>query len=130
MPEELGLDQRFRDGAAGDSHKRTGGARTQVVNGAGDQFLAGATFAGDQHRGIEIGDAMHQLINPLHLRTRSDQPVATGGHAQLLLHGLQLLPQRGVLERPAEHGLEIANRGRTAAVSKSACANQFKGGRA
>ena len=99
------------------------------MNGAGDQFLAGAAFAGDQHRGIEIGDAMHQLVDPLHLRTRSDQLVATGGHAQLLLHGLQLLPQRGVLERPAEHCLEIANRGGTAAVSKSACANQFKSGR-
>ncbi len=128
MAEQLGFDQRLWNGAAGDGNKGPVGARAQIVNGAGNQLLAGSAFAGHQHRGIQIGDAMHQLINPLHLRTGANHLVATGGHIQLLLHRLQLLPQRGVLIRPAEHGLEIANRGRPAAVAKGAGANQFKGG--
>ena len=48
------------------------------MDGAGDQFLAGSAFAGDQHRGIEIGDAADELIDALHLRAGADEPVATG----------------------------------------------------
>ena len=68
VAEELGFNQGFRNGAAGDSDKGLIGATAEIVNGAGDQFLAGSAFARDQHGGVEIGDAADQLINALHAR--------------------------------------------------------------
>ena len=66
VAEELGFDQGLGNGAAGDGDERLLGARAEVVNGAGDQLLAGAAFAGDEHGGIEIGDAADELVNALH----------------------------------------------------------------
>ena len=82
VAEELGFDEGFRNGAAGNGDERLVGARAQVVNGAGDEFLAGAAFAGDQHRGVEVGDAADQLINALHLRAGADDAVAGAGRPQ------------------------------------------------
>ena len=78
VAEQLGFNEGFRNGAAGDGHKRAAGAGAEIMDGAGDQFLAGAAFAGDQHRGVEIGDAAHELIDALHLRAGADEAVAAG----------------------------------------------------
>jgi len=98
------------------------------MDGASDQFLAGSAFAGDEHGGVEVGDAADELINALHLRAGADETVAAGGLFELLLDGLELFFEGGVLARPAEHGFEIANRRRAAAVAESAVAHQLKGG--
>ena len=50
MPEELALEQRLAQGVAVDRHERPVLAQAVVVDGAGDQLLARAAFAGDQHR--------------------------------------------------------------------------------
>ena len=52
MAEQLALDQRFGQGAAVDGHERLSRAQALIVHRAGDQFLAGAGLAQDQHRGV------------------------------------------------------------------------------
>ena len=57
VAEELGLEQRLGEGAAVDRDELPAAAGV-VVDGAGDQLLAGARLAGDQHRGDGLGDAL------------------------------------------------------------------------
>ena len=52
MAEKFAFQQRFRQSAAMDHHERIVVARAGGVNRAGAKFLAGAAFAGDQHRGV------------------------------------------------------------------------------
>ena len=52
MAEQLGFEQLLRDGAAVDGHERLARARAGAVDGAGQQLLAGAAFARDQHARI------------------------------------------------------------------------------
>ena len=61
------------------------------------------------------------------MRTFADQLIAASGLFEPMLHGVQLLLKGGVFEGPAEHGLEVANRGRPAAIAEGSGANQFKG---
>jgi hypothetical protein len=42
------------------------------VQGAGDQFLAGAAFAGHQHRGAGVGDGADQIADLLHVAALAD----------------------------------------------------------
>ncbi len=126
MAEEFGFDQSFRNSAAGDSDKGSLGTGAKVVNGAGDQFLAGAAFAGDENRGVEVGYAADQLIHSLHVGCRAQNLIAARGFLDALLHGVQLLLQRGVLMRPLQHCLQIANGRGTAAVAEATHAHQLK----
>ena len=67
MPEQLALDQAGGDGAAVHLHQRPVAARTAVVQGAGDQLLAGAGLAVDQDRSVARRHARHlveQLAQP------------------------------------------------------------------
>jgi hypothetical protein len=52
MPEQLALHQIAWDRAAVDRHERAVGAVAGVVDGLGEQFLAGAAFAEDQGGGF------------------------------------------------------------------------------
>ena len=96
VAEELGFDEGFWNGAAGDSDKGAVGAGAEVVNGAGDQFLTRAAFAGDEHGGVEIGHAAHKLIDALHAGAGADDAIAGGGVLDALLHIVQLLLEGGV----------------------------------
>ncbi len=55
MAEQFGLDQCFRNGCTVNRNHRCLGAPRKVVQSAGDQFLAGARFALNQHVGIGRG---------------------------------------------------------------------------
>ncbi len=66
VPEQFGFDQRFRDGRAVDGNHRGLGAAREVMQSAGDQFLAGARFALDQHVGIgrcDLADLAEQVLH-------------------------------------------------------------------
>src|SRR6185295_6108506 len=52
MAEELGGDQRRWDCRAIDGNEGSGGAGRALVDGAGDELLAGSGFAQNQNRGI------------------------------------------------------------------------------
>ena len=58
VPEQFALDEARRDGAAVHFHERAVLARAAVVDGPGDELLAGASFPRDQHRGINAGNLL------------------------------------------------------------------------
>jgi len=58
VAEQFRFDQRFRDRTAGYGDKWAAGPASRVVDGAGDQFLAGGALSGDEHGCVQIGDAL------------------------------------------------------------------------
>ncbi len=66
MAEERRFEQFGRHGAGVDGHEGLVAARRVGVNGLGDQFLAGAAFALDQHRGAAGRDLGHQVEDAQH----------------------------------------------------------------
>ena len=73
MAEQFALDEVLRQGAAIDGDERHVGPRALVVDGAGDQLLAGAGFAEDQHGRIGGSDLGDELPNALHGAVCADQ---------------------------------------------------------
>ena len=67
VAEELALEQFARDRRAVDPDQRPVAAAARLVDGARDQFLAGAGFAGDQHAGV---GRRHQFDLPQRLLDR------------------------------------------------------------
>ena len=61
MPEQFGLDQIFGKRGAVHRHQRPRPARRQMVEPLGDQFLARAALADDQHRAVERRGAARPL---------------------------------------------------------------------
>jgi len=70
-------------------------AAAVVVEGPGDEFLAGSALAGDQHRGLGIGDPLHYGEHLLQLGALADDAVE-------LVLGTQLAVEHAIL------GLEAA----------------------
>ena len=61
VAEQFAFEQGLGEGGAIDRDERLGGARAAAMDRAGDQFLAGAGLARDQHRGIGRRDARDLL---------------------------------------------------------------------
>ena len=72
MAEEFGFDQRGGHGGAVDGDEGAVAARRVLVDGLGDEFLARARFAEDQHGGKGLGGAADELEYALHLRAAAD----------------------------------------------------------
>ena len=79
VAEELGLDQLLRDRGAVDLHEPLAAAQAVAMNGAGDELLADAALAEQQHRGIGRRGALDRVPHlpqraalPDHLMTRLD----------------------------------------------------------
>ena len=66
VPEQLAFQQALAERAAIDLDVRAGAAAAEAVDGGGDQFLAGARLAQQQHRGLAAGHAPGQAIDVLH----------------------------------------------------------------
>ena len=67
VPEQLALQQGFGKGAAVHRDERPCGPGTQVVDQAGEEFLAGPAFPADQDGGAAGGDPAGQVGEVLHL---------------------------------------------------------------
>lgn len=68
VAKQLALQQCFGNGPAIHRDKRTVGARTGLVNGPGDHFLAGTCFTDEHNAEVGLGDAIdsgNQLPNDL-----------------------------------------------------------------
>ena len=63
VAEKLALKQRFGHGAAVHGNHRAARTRAALVDGAGDEFLAGAALAGDEHRGVGRRDEFDLLLH-------------------------------------------------------------------
>src|SRR5208283_2205650 len=64
VAEQLALQEPRRDGRAVELDKGALAARAQVVKGTGDEFLARARFATNEHRGARWGDGLDLLEDP------------------------------------------------------------------
>ena len=78
VAEELAFEQRFGERAAMNDDQRMEPARAGVVDGARDQFFAGAAFAGDQHRGVGGRDGLDGVKDLLHGFALADDVLGTG----------------------------------------------------
>ncbi len=65
VAEELAFHQFRGNRAAVDRHEGLFGARTQIVDQPGGEFLAGAGIAADEHRGLAARQLRNGLANPL-----------------------------------------------------------------
>ena len=90
MAEQLRLHERLGQRRAVHDHERPVGARARVVDGPGDQLLPRPRLALDEHGGVEVRHASHELV-------QLDHP---GGLADEVLHAValaELLPVLPVL---------------------------------
>ena len=87
VAEQLALQQRLGNGGAVDGDERLVGAVAVLVEGAGDEFLAGAGLAADQHRDRGGGHPADFLVDVLHGAAAADEG-ETGGAGFAQLHRL------------------------------------------
>ncbi len=90
MAEELVLQQVVGDRRAVDRQEHLAGCRSDGMQRAGDQLLAGARFTGDQHgapRGSNLAD---QGLDRLHRRALADQGLDVDLAVELATEGLVL----------------------------------------
>ena len=129
VAEQFALEQRLGDRGAVDRQERLVGAVGVLVDRAGDQFLAGAALAEDQHGHVLGGDAADGLVDLLHGRRAADDRVgarrgdlgsvgspktagvacirrSSNGLANDLLELVQIDRLEQVLERAALHRLD------------------------
>ena len=79
MAEQLALQQGLGDGRAVEGQERRIGAGAVLVDGAGDELLAGAALAGDQHRDVLRRDAADGLVDLAHRRGLAQDRVGRVG---------------------------------------------------
>src|SRR5262249_5208985 len=72
VAEQLARDERWRERAAVDRDERLGGARSEIVERAGDQLLAGAGLADDEHADVALRGALDLRHQPPHRGRRTD----------------------------------------------------------
>ena len=72
MPEELALQQVFRNGTAVHGHEIALLAAAHGMDGTGNQFFSGPRFSVENNIGVRRGSHQHQLIHFLHGGTFAD----------------------------------------------------------
>ncbi len=130
VAEQLALDQLARDRRHVDRHERARAPPAVVVQGARDQFLAGAALAVDHHRQIRGRQPRDAAIDLLHRGTAADQRQLLVGVARRRRRGgrhrrrnrqrardhrqqlLQVERLRQILERAALGRLHRCHQGR------------------
>ncbi len=93
VAEELGFGQLAADGAAVDRHERALPARAGQVDQAGDELLAGAALAGDQHGRLAVGGAPGLLDQVLHGLRAVHQAVLGAAAAEQVAQALVVAAQ-------------------------------------
>ncbi len=73
MAEQLAFDEVLRQRPAIDRHERLIGPQALLVEGSGDEFLAGPGFAEDQHARMCRGHFGDKLADAIHVRRIADQ---------------------------------------------------------
>jgi hypothetical protein len=86
MAKEFGFNKALGDGSAAHGHEGPAGSNTQIMDTVGDQFFASTAFSGHKDGSVNISDAVHQIIDSLHLGTGPDQSMAGAGRFEPLLH--------------------------------------------
>ncbi len=105
-PNRIELDEIFRHGAAIDRDEGLGAPFAGAVNGAGDQFLADAGFAGDQHRDGGHGRFLGHAQHAVHAGALGDDVAQTQRAGAAVLHARDLAFERAGVERVAQRDLQ------------------------
>ena len=113
VAEELAVEQGFGHAAAVDGNEIAVPARAQIVQAAGDQFLAGTGFAVDQDVGSAAGQAGQAVAQLLHTRRAADQlAFEQVTLLQLATQVAHLQHQPALFQRPADHLDQVFRRKR------------------
>jgi hypothetical protein len=90
VAEQFAFEQLLRDGRAIDGEERLGVAFAVMIDGAGDEFLTRAAFAGDERGGIGSGDLADEFEDLLHRFAATDDAllVIFGFEQRLIGHDL------------------------------------------
>src|SRR5207244_13397447 len=72
VAEQLAFEQVLGNGRAVQRQERRLGTWAMLIDGAGDQFLAGAALARDENRDVLGGDAANGLVHFAHGGTTAD----------------------------------------------------------
>src|SRR5690606_10478825 len=107
VAEELALEQRLAQRAAVHRDERLVLARTVVVDGARDEFLAGARLPLDQHAGAGGGNLPRHLEDALHGRRTADDVVEAVALVDLAAQVLVLALEFALLEDTADQHAEF-----------------------
>ena len=101
MAKKFAFDKIFRNGGAIELDEGGAGALALTIEGAGDKFLAGAAFAGDEDGGLGGGDLADQFAKLLHRSALAEEFVTAFlllGMAQILVDLEQLAEILGLLQ--------------------------------
>jgi hypothetical protein len=112
VTEQLGLDQRGRNRAAIDDHEGRFGARRCTVDGLRHQLLAGAAFAVDQRRCVDLGHALDLAQQPRDGGGLTDDALAASswvdaGHAGAQARVTVSVAQRGRQARRVDRHRDV-----------------------
>ena len=99
VPEELGLEQVLLQRRAVDLDERARRSVRVVVDRAGDQFLARARFAADQHRRVAARHLLHDAEHLLQRAARADDAVEIIEVLLLVAQVLHLVLEMAELDR-------------------------------
>src|SRR5262245_18073476 len=99
MPEQLGLQQRIRDGGAIDFDERHLTLCASIVHGTCNQLFAGSGFADDENGALRSCDAVDSVDDGRHRRTVSDDSM------MLMLIVVDASRQRSTIAPHNLHGL-------------------------
>ena len=109
VAEELALQEILGDGAAVDRHEVTGAPRAPPMQRARDELLARPALAGDEHRGLEVGDlgdGAEDVLHRLALRqNRLELMLFANLFAQRAVFASECLALFGLAQR--EHDLVV-----------------------
>jgi len=107
VAEEFAFHEVFRQGAAIHRHQRRGSPAALFVDRPGHEFLAGAGFAMDQHRGRAPGHAGDESPYPLQCGRRAHEVRHPLGPADTAFEGPQAGGEFPFLSHPLQHGLDV-----------------------
>ncbi len=107
VAKKLAFEQRLRQRAAGDFDERLVAAPAAAMDGAGDQRLAGAAFAGDEHGGFGVGHAIDHLEDALHAVVVADDVFEAESHIELLAEDLVFFEYAALADGALECHLQL-----------------------
>src|SRR5256885_6101028 len=107
VAEQLRLEQRLGQRGAVDRDERAAAPRRARVDRAGDELLAGAALALDEHRRGAAGDLLEERHHPAERGARADDRALLEQVVEPLLERAVLLDQVSALEGLADQAQEL-----------------------